>query len=172
MWRYLGTSSIFLADSLIKLEPGSKLEEDKDFGIKGFTVKAKYIKSRSNSSGREMTLVFDQEKGFDNLLTNVQYLKEAKLLQGSGHGYYIETAPTKKFKMKTVRELYATDKEFKEAFDSYIETLYTEFLTCGDEQVEEEFTLVECIDEEKNIWKGNDGKNYIYHEETGDCEEC
>ena len=169
-----GTSSIFLADSLIKLEPGSKLEEDKDFGIKGFTVKARYIKSRSNASGRDMTLVFDQEKGFDNLLTNVQYLKEAKLLLGSGHGYYIEPAPTKKFKMKNVRELYANDAEFREIFDNYIHSIYEAFLTGEDENqvADEEFTLVECIDESKNIWKGNDGKNYIYNEETGDCVEC
>lgn len=168
-----GSSAVFLADSLIKLDPGSKLEEDKDFGIKGFTVIAQFIKSRSNSSGRKFTLVFDQEKGFDNLLTNVQYLKEAKLLLGSGHGYYIETAPDKKFKMKNVRDLYASDEEFRTAFDAYIESIYTEFLTCGtEEKEEEEFTLVECVDEAKNIWLGNDGKKYVYNEETGDCEEC
>lgn len=166
-----GTSSVFLSDSLLKLDPGSKLEEDKDFGIKGFTTTAQYIKSRSNASGRKFKLIFDQDLGFDNLLTNIQFLKDEGLLKGSGHGYYIETMPDKKFKMKTVRETYAADEEFRKGFDEYIVKCYETFLTDVNEE-EEPFTLVECVDEAKNIWKGNDGKNYIYNEETGECVEC
>lgn len=166
-----GSSAIFLSDSLLKLDPGSKLEEDKDFGIKGFTVTAQYIKSRSNASGRKMTLIFDQEKGFDNLLTNIQYLKDNKLLLGSGHGYYIETMPDKKFKMKNVREIYASDADFRKGFDEYIVSLYTEFLSAVNEEEEEAFMLVECVDEAKNIWLGNDGKKYVYNVDTEECTE-
>ena len=165
-----GSSAIFLSDTLLKLETGSKLEEDKDYGIKGFTVNAHYVKSRSNAAGRKMTLVFDQENGFDNLLTNVHYLRENKLLLGSGHGYFIETMPDKKFKLKNVKEMYETDEEFRQGFDEYIMTLYSEFLSSKAEDEEEAFTLVECVDNAKNLWKGNDGLIYFYNEETGECE--
>jgi hypothetical protein len=167
-----GTSAIFLSDTLLKLDPGSKLDEEKDFGIKGFTVTASYIKSRSNASGRKFTLILDQDRGFDNLLTNIQFLKDNSLLSGSGHGYFVKSMPDKKFKMKNVREFYAQDAEFKAGLDAYMKELYTEMLS-NPEEVEEEdaFMLTECLDEAKNIWMGNDGKKYIYHEETGDCEE-
>lgn len=166
-----GSSAIFLSDSLLRLETGTKLEEDKEYGIKGFTVKSQYVKSRSNAAGRVMTLVFDQENGFDNVLTNVQYLRENKLLLGSGHGYFIETMPDKKFKLKNVRELYDNDQEFREGFDNYIHELYSEFLSSkSSEAVEEEsFMLVECVDPVNNIWKGNDGLNYYYNEATEEC---
>lgn len=165
-----GSSAIFLSDSLLKLDTGSKLDEEKDFGIKGFTVTAQYIKSRSSASGRKMTLVFNQETGFDNLLTNVQFLKEKGLLLGSGHGYYIETMQDKKFKLKTVSDIYHNDEDFKNRFDSYMISLYREFFTDVVEE-EEQFMLVECIDEKNSIWKGNDGKNYKYNVDTEECVE-
>lgn len=168
-----GSSALFMADSLIKLDPGTKLDPEKDFGIKGFISNCQFIKSRSNSSGRKFNLVFDQEKGFDNLLTSIQYLKEAKLLLGSGHGYYIETMPDKKFKMKNVRELYDTDKEFRDGFDSYMKEVYYELLSGKfDGEIEEQFILEKLVDEEQGIWKANDGKYYIItNEESGECEE-
>lgn len=167
-----GSSAIFLSDTLLKLDTGSKLEEEKDYGIKGFTVNAQYIKSRSNTSGRKMTLIFDQAKGFNNLLTNIHFLRENKYLLGSGHGYWIETMPEKKFKFKNVEEMYNTDEEFKKGLDDYVKLIYTEFLSSkDDEETEEEFALVDCIDEEKSIYKGNDGKNYYYDESTGECKE-
>lgn len=170
--RYLGSSAIFLSDSLLRLETGSKLEEEKEYGIKGFTVNAQYVKSRSNASGRKMVLIFDQAKGFNNLLTNVHFLRENKYLLGSGHGYWIETMPEKKFKFKNVQEIYDTDEEFRKGFDDYVHSIYDEFLTASNDDEEEEsadLELVDCIDEEKSIYKGNDGNSYYYDTTTGTC---
>lgn len=164
-----GSSAIFLSDSLLKLDPAGKLTEDKDFGIKGFYVNAQYIKSRSSASGRVMKLVFNQENGFDNLLTNIQFLKDEGYLKGSGHGYYVEPMPNKKFKLKTVSEMYKEDEEFRNGLDEYVKSLYREFFTDVNEEEEEAFMLVECLDEANQIWKGNDGKSYKYDEASGDC---
>lgn len=168
-----GTSASFLADTLIKLDPGTKLEEDKDFGIKGFVTVCQFIKSRSSAAGRKINLVFEQETGFNNLLTNILFLKESKLLLGSGVGYYIETMPDKKFRMKNVEEKYKTDKDFREGLDAYIIEQYTKFASIEEEDpIEEEFALVQLVDEVKEIWLANDGKYYkIIDELTGDCQE-
>ena len=82
--KILGSSVIYLADSLVKLLAGSKLEEDKDYGIKGFMVNGIFLKSRSNEAGRPFELVFNQKIGFDDFYTNFNYLKKEKcaIIQG------------------------------------------------------------------------------------------
>lgn len=161
-----GSSCYYLSDSNIKLEPGAKLDPSKDYGIKGFTVIGQYIKSRANAAGYQMTLIFDQENGLDNLLTNIQFLKENKLLLGSGHGYYIEPCPDKKFKLKNVRELYYGDDEFREIFDDYIDSIYTEFLSTKPLEEENELEFVNVIDEDLGIYEGNDGLFYRQDEDS------
>ena len=81
--------------------------------------------------------------------------------------------PDKKFKMKNVRELYDTDKEFRDGFDSYMKEVYYELLSGKfDGEIEEQFILEKLVDEEQGIWKANDGKYYIItDEESGECEE-
>lgn len=161
-----GSSAVFLADSQIKLEGGPKLEPDKDYGIKGFKVIGTYLKSRSNVAGYKSVMIFDQEYGLDNLLSNVEFLKENKLLLGSGHGYFVETMPDKKFKLKTVKEMYNTDKEFREGFDDYINSIYEALLSQpGKEPESGVFEIEDIEDEEKGILKGNDGFFYILENE-------
>lgn len=155
-----GTSAIYMANVLLKLQPGSKLEEDKDFGIKGFYVVGNFLKSRTNEAGRKFDLVYSQSEGFDNFLTNFYQLKQAKLLRGNGRAYYFDFAPDTKFTQKNVKNLYQTNPEWAKLFDNAVEELYYAYL--NDTAVEGgDIELVECIDEEQDIWIGTDGKHYF-----------
>lgn len=155
-----GTSAIYMANVLLKLQPGSKLEEDKDFGIKGFYVVGNFLKSRTNEAGRKFDLVYSQSEGFDNFLTNFYQLKQAKLLRGNGRAYYFDFAPDTKFTQKNVKNLYQTNPEWAKLFDNAVEELYYAYL--NDTAVEGgDIELVECIDEEQDIWVGTDGKHYF-----------
>lgn len=161
-----GTSVVFLANNLLKLQAGAKLEEEKDFGIKGFKVTAQYLKSRSNESGRKFELIFSQSKGFDNFYTNFNYLKAEKYLRGSGLAYYFDFDPNTKFKQKNAKELYLSNSEWAKGFDELVEDAYYNFITTGiDNSSEEELELVECVDKKKKIWLGNDD-NYYYKDGT------
>lgn len=117
----MGTSFLYLADTVIKFKAGAKLEPEKDFGVKGFINNAKIIKSRSNSSGVEIPLVFDQVNGFDNVLTNFKLLFDLGMLKGNGvSGYYFPELDTVKVKRKDVRKKYAENAEWRELFDKYV----------------------------------------------------
>lgn len=153
-----GTSAIYMANVLLKLQAGSKLEEDKDFGIKGFYVNGTYLKSRTNEAGRKFELVYSQSEGFDNFLTNFNQMKAAKLLRGNGRAYYFDFAPDTKFTQKNVKALYESNKEWASLFDQAISDLYYDYLN---DTSAREVELVECIDEEQDIWVGIDGNHYF-----------
>ncbi|QXN70305.1 putative UvsX-like recombinase [Bacillus phage vB_BspM_Internexus] len=164
-----GTSCIYLANTLLKLVSSSKLEPDKEFGIKGFKVNGELIKSRSNSAGNKFEMVFDQEKGFDNVLTNYLLLKSNGVIGGAGRGFYLNTLPDVKFSQKTVKEKYETLPEFKAEFDRLVEEIMDEFLSGIDlSEDNDNLTLEENI--EGNIWRASDGQYYKFDDETEEVE--
>lgn len=174
-----GTSCVYLANTLLKLQASSKLEGDKDFGIKGFKAVGELIKSRSNEAGNKFELVYSQSEGYHNLLTNFNMLKSLNLLKGNGRAYYFEVAPDSKFTQKNFVEKYKTDKVLKEAFDALVKSELEKFLSGvnttellgldGEVIGEEELTLVKHI--KGDIWLANDGKEYHYNEETEEITE-
>ena len=123
-----GKYCIYIADTLVKLTASSKLEPDKDFGIKGFFSRCKFIKSRSNEAGSEITLVFEQKTGFNNILTNFNFCKDMKLLKGSPRAYYFEGAEDYKFTQKTFVDVYNKNPEFAEWFDNMCKDMYMSFI--------------------------------------------
>ena len=98
-----GTTPLYLSNNVFKLTPSVKLVAEKDFGINGFMIKNKMIKSRTNRAGQEITMVYDQTYGFDRLFTCYQMLKENGLVHGSGAWFYLEGLPNIKFQQKAFK---------------------------------------------------------------------
>lgn len=115
-----GGAALYMSDTLLRLKPSTKLDEDKDYGIKGFKVDMTFIKSRSNSAGRVFTLIYDQTHGFDNVLTNYEFLKKNNLVKGGGRSYYLENCPDIKFTAKTFKAKWLENDELKDAMDELI----------------------------------------------------
>jgi len=173
-----GRSGTYLASYILRLTASSKLEDDKEFFIKGFRVIGEFIKNRSNEAGRKFDMVFSQATGYDNILTNYSNIKKAGFIKGAGRGMYLESLPTKKFTQKKYREMYLTDKEFREAVDKITLDLYSTYIpktldnsikeestnleevTLETKKEENKLTLGKCIDEEQDIWEGSDGLLY------------
>ena len=172
-----GSSCIYLANNIIKCITSSKLEEKDTYGIKGFKVIGEFIKSRSNEAGKTFTMIFEQSRGFDNILTNLENFKELGLLKGSPRAYYLEDCPDIKFTLKTFKEKYLANKELQEAVKKLVEENYVQFIPHYDELIdnneedeesventneveEDEISLVEMVDEENDIWLGSDGNYY------------
>jgi len=124
----MGSSCIFLANTLVKIVTSSKLTEDKEYGIKGFKCVGELIKSRSNESGRTFDLVFSQADGFDNILTNLSILKDAGYLKGSPRAYYFEGADDIKFTLRQYKEKYLTSEKLRNVVDKLIKELYISYI--------------------------------------------
>jgi len=111
-----GLAQLQFANNIFKLTARTKLERDSGFGVKGFMVEVKLIKSRSSASGHSCMLVFDQVNGFDNLLSNYYLLEELKHITGSGHGYYLKDLPEIKWKRLNFKEVYSKSKKLRKAW--------------------------------------------------------
>jgi len=116
-----GNAPIYLSNTLVKITTSSKLEEDKLFKIKGYFAKVSLVKSRTAPAGSSITMVFDQVNGFDNLLSNLQFLKDNGNIAGAGIGMYLQSYPSVKFSFANFREKYNTIPEFKQEFDKAVE---------------------------------------------------
>jgi hypothetical protein len=133
-------------------------------------VTAHYAKSRSNSAGKKFSLVFNQEQGFDNFLTNFNYLKDVmKLLKGNGRAYYFDFDPDTKFTQKTVKELYMNNKEWAKKFDELVSDVYYDVLNNSASELDEDTEnekpeFVKWYDEEEGIYLASDG---LYYDNDG-----
>lgn len=123
-----GRKPVFTANNMIKLEASTKLAEKDLYGINGFIVTITLVKSRSNRANQSFNLVFEQERGFHNHLSNLEYLKANKILKGAGQGYYIEELPDTKFTLKTFSKKFKTDKEFRITFKKKMKKIYRGFI--------------------------------------------
>jgi len=126
-----GKAVWYFADYMVRIHKGTMLHDpEKDYGIHGFINKIQVLKSRGNDSGISYPLVFELSRGYDNLLSNVQFLIEQKKI-ATGTRSYLESMPDIKFTKKTVREVCAQHPELEQAiaeevykiFESHMPTI-------------------------------------------------
>lgn len=111
-----GMYPLYISNNLFRFTTSTKLTKDKEFGINGYHVKCEFIKSRSNRSGRIVPLVYNQERGFDTVLSMYQMIKENNLVSGGGAWMYLKNRPDLKFQQRHMKEKFETDLEFRIAF--------------------------------------------------------
>lgn len=109
-----GNAAIYLANNIIKFYD-KKLDPTKGLGIEGYEIRLKLMKSRTNRSGRECYVVFDQANGFDPDLSLFITLKEAGLIVGAGAFFHLVNHDTK-FTQKGFKEKLKSDPELKRVF--------------------------------------------------------
>ena len=109
-----GTIAKFMTDTLIKITPGTKLEADKLWGIKGFEAKVEICKSRHAPAGRAVNMIYDQTNGFRNDLSMLDYIKTCGALKGNGMAYYFDGHEEYKFKLSNFKEKFDTIPEFRQ----------------------------------------------------------
>src|SRR5690606_13662076 len=83
-----GDVPIYLSRTMLKLKAYNKLDRDKDYGIDGYKVMATTLKSMTSRAGMECTLIYEPINGFDNDLTNLEFLRDLQVLDGHSRGIY------------------------------------------------------------------------------------
>ncbi len=151
-----GNVPIYLANNIFKFEAGDKLKDSELYGINGFTVKVTMIKSRSNRAGQEGMFVFDQVRGIDNVLTNLLYTKNNKILKGAGVGLYFdgeESGTPTKFRLSTFKDKYRANKDFRIFFKKMILKEYRKMINKVDLDDENESSNEETTSEKTSTKK-------------------
>jgi len=98
------------------IAPGAT-EDSNKYGFEGVIVKLKCVKNKLFPPNIEIEMVGSFITGFSNFWTNYNFLKLTKRLQ-SGAWNFLITLPEKKFRKKDAPALYASDADFKAAYDA------------------------------------------------------
>lgn len=113
-----GVTPLYLANMVFRLDDGTKLTSDKEFGIDGAHVIVSNVKSRAGMSGMNsaVDLILNYSIGFDRDLSLYMMLKNAGKVNGSGAYLYFGTRDDKKFSQKQFKNKLMTDPEFLNIF--------------------------------------------------------
>lgn len=124
-----GNSPIYLSNVMIRLDDNTKLTDDKEFGINGSLVDFGLVKSRSNKAGNDVvTLLFNQEEGYDPILSLFILLKQKNMINGQGLGMYLGDRNDLKFSQKTFKNKLADNIELQTLFSSLCFEVLKEYL--------------------------------------------
>jgi hypothetical protein len=108
-----GTAPIYYSNLYLKFVSSKKLNVEDD-GINGMIVKVQLIKSRTNTAGHEIELVYNQITGFSPALSLLHYAKEKELLGGRNPKLYFISDPEVKFSRNEFEAKYTLDPAFRE----------------------------------------------------------
>ncbi len=120
-----GTGFWYFSDYFVRINKGDLLKEEKDYGIHGFINRFQVLKSRGNSSGLVYPLVFDLRRGYNNTLSNVQFLIEQGEI-ATGTRSYLKSLPDIKFTKSTVLQVCEEHPELVEAFSNRVAEIFME----------------------------------------------
>ena len=91
-----------------------------EYGFNGTKVQVKLIKNKLFTPFIDIELIFSFERGFSNFWTNFELLKKFKRIQ-SGAWCILSQYPSKKFRQYQAIELYNTDPEFRQIYNSEVQ---------------------------------------------------
>ena len=95
-----GTVNGYLANTLLRVDDGTKLKPDESFGVDGFVGSIQTIKSRASGSLKTVNAVFDKDRGWNNELSLFYLLKKAEKIHGAGSYLYIGERDDIKFSQR------------------------------------------------------------------------
>lgn len=134
-----GKAILYLSNLLIKIEAGPKLEENEKYGVKGFMATVSIIKSRNSEGGKSIDMIFNQKEGFDEDLSEFEFLKANGKIKGAGIGLYLDGLETMKFRMSNLKEK-LLDNTFKTRFKELVDEALKENLKASTKLLSSEDT--------------------------------
>ena len=109
-----GKAALYLANNMIRVDDGAKLKASEGIGVDGKIVDFENIKSRTNSAGRSVPMVFTPY-GFDDIWSLYMFLKSTGAIV-TGTTCYLKGYENMKFRQKEFKEKLFSDQEFAKVF--------------------------------------------------------
>ena len=109
-----GKAALYLANNMIRVDDGAKLKASEGIGVDGKIVDFEIIKSRTNSAGRSVPMVFTPY-GFDDIWSLYMFLKSTGAIV-TGTTCYLKGHEDMKFRQKEFKQKLFNDQEFAKAF--------------------------------------------------------
>ena len=140
-----GVTPFYVANNIFRLDDNTKLSEDKDLGISGNHVLITMIKSRTNRAGSATDMIFNQDIGFDAILSLYIMLKDKGLVKGAGAYLYFDGHPEVKFSQRNFKSKLFESPELMQIFHGMcVETLHN-MLTVIEEKTESDLARTQSF---------------------------
>ena len=110
-----GKAALYLANNMIRVDDGAKLKASEGIGVDGKIVDFEIIKSRTNSAGRSVPMVFTST-GFDDIWSLYMFLKSSGGII-TGSTCYLRGHEDMKFRQRDFKNKLFNDPEFAKAFN-------------------------------------------------------
>ena len=142
-----GNAPIYFANTLIKhVAVGSSKANKEEDGYAGFRINAEIIKSRTNTAGQKVPMIYDQDYGFSKERTLLEYARDLGLINGARiSARYLGDDDSVKFNEKDIVNEYQNREEVREAFDKWVYPELEKLLSRVNK------------DEEKEMMENNEG---------------
>ena len=98
-----GNAPMYYAHNLFKFVSSTKYKKADD-GFDGFLVRIEILKSRTNKAGQSCQLVYNQDTGYDSMMSLYNYADECGLIEGRNPKRYIKGYDDIKFDARNFRE--------------------------------------------------------------------
>jgi hypothetical protein len=113
-----GNAPIYYAHNLLKfVATGGKYNTEED-GFDGFKVRVEFLKSRTNKAGQFTNLVYNQELGFDPIMTQYDFADENGLIEGRNPKRYVRGFEDIKFDARKFRKEFLENDKLRFALFS------------------------------------------------------
>ena len=123
-----GNTPIYVSNVLLRVDNISKLKETEGLGVAGEVVEISLVKSRNNSAGRSVRLIFDRTTGFDSILSLYYFMKERGKIKGAGAYLYVTDYSDYKFSQKNLKNMLYNNADFRQIFLQECQLALQEFL--------------------------------------------
>lgn len=143
-----GVTPFYIANNIFRLDDNTKLTEDKGLGISGNHVLITMVKSRTNRAGASTDMIFNQDIGFDVILTLYNMLNDYGFIKGAGAYLYIDGYQDVKFAQKNFKKKLFENEEFKNVFLDTCTKVLHNMLHRMDNATDEEFIKATGITQE------------------------
>lgn len=124
-----GNAVLYLVNNIFRMSKVSNLVDTKDFGINGWIARSTIIKSRSNRAGQDVPLVYNQEYGFDSILSSYMLLKSNDRIKSNGAWFYFDGLETSKFQQKYLTQKMQEDAKLRLFFKESIKEFGSDCLS-------------------------------------------
>lgn len=111
-----GKTVLYACNNVIRLDDAVKLKEDEKFKIPGSIVTVSLVKSRSARANTSTPLLFNQNSGFDPILSLFLFLQETNRINGAGVGMFFDDRSDMKFSMGNFKDKVINNPDFAKLF--------------------------------------------------------
>jgi RecA/RadA recombinase len=156
-----GNAPIYYAHNLLKFVSAGKIKAE-DEGFDGFKARIEFLKSRTNKAGQSCELIYNQELGFDPIMTMYNYANDRNLIEGRNPYRYVTGFKDVKFDSRKFRKHFLENEQLRFALmDQSLPMLERDLSRVDPNEATAAISDMELANIYANLAEGSEGEELV-----------